>query len=285
VIPLLGVIGGSGLYQIPGLTDIEQHDVETPFGPPSDLVTLGTLDGKRLAFLPRHGRHHQISPSKLPTRANIWALKSLGVQRLLSVSAVGSMREDVHPRDVLVPDQIFDRTAGRQRTFFDEVVVHVSLADPFCPALRPGLVAACKDLETTTHDGGTYICIEGPQFSTRAESRIYRSWGVDVIGMTAMPEARLAREAGLCYATLALVTDYDVWHETEEDVTVAAVIENLRRNADNAQRVIRALAGQLDTLGACSCASALENAVVTAPESIPPASKALLDMLAHGPRR
>jgi 5'-methylthioadenosine phosphorylase len=280
--PRLGVIGGSGLYDMRGLTNLTHVDVETPFGPPSDRISIGEIEGHDVAFLPRHGRHHRLSPTNVPYRANIWALKSLGVERLVSASAVGSMREHVHPLDMLVPDQIFDRTTLRARTFFDEMVVHVSLADPFCMHARRTLVDAAKQQGVSMHDGGTYVCIEGPQFSTKAESRIYRSWGVDVIGMTAMPEARLAREAGLCYVTLAMVTDYDVWHEVEEAVSVQAVIENLKRNATNAQNVIRAAVPRLHDDWDCMCSSALDGAVATAPDGISNETRERLGLLLGG---
>jgi len=236
---MVGVIGGSGLYDMPGLNRVEQIDVDTPLGAPSDRITIGEIDGRDTAFLPRHGKFHQINPTELPVRANVWAMKSIGVKRLVSISAVGSMREYIHPIDLVIPDQIFDRTTSRPRTFFDDMVVHVALADPFCDPARNALTSAVQAAGLSFHSDGTYICIEGPQFSTKAESRIYRSWGVDVIGMTAMPEARLAREAGLCYVTLAMVTDYDVWHETADAVSVPAVIVNLKRNVVNAQNVIR----------------------------------------------
>ncbi|CCF83565.1 putative S-methyl-5'-thioadenosine phosphorylase [Nitrolancea hollandica Lb] len=238
------------------------------------------LSGLRVAFLPRHGRYHQFSPSHVPARANFWALKSLGVKQVISINAVGSMREDIVPLDLVVPDQIFDRTLNRVRTFFDEgPVVHVALADPFCPAMRPALVAAARSAGARVHEGGTYICIEGPQFSTKAESRVYRSWGVDVIGMTAMPEARLAREAELCYAVLALATDYDVWHETEESVNVSTVIENLRRNTETAQAVIRDVIPMLAQAADCECGSALAQAIVTAREGIDPPTRERLGLL------
>ncbi len=280
--PRLGVIGGSGLYDMPGLTNLTHVDVETPFGSPSDRISIGEIDGYDVAFLPRHGRHHRLSPTHVPYRANIWALKSLGVERLVSASAVGSMREHVHPLDMLVPDQIFDRTTLRPRTFFDDMVVHVSLADPFCGRARHSLVDAAKQSGVSIHESGTYVCIEGPQFSTKAESRIYRSWGVDVIGMTAMPEARLAREAGLCYVTLAMVTDYDVWHEVEDAVSVQAVIENLRRNATNAQNVIRAAVPRLHDDWDCQCGSALDGAVATAPDGIASETRERLALLLGG---
>jgi 5'-methylthioadenosine phosphorylase len=282
--PVVGIIGGSGLYDMPGLSDVEQRDVDTPFGRPSAPLTLGRLDGIPVAFLPRHGLQHQISPSQIPMRANIWALKLLGVKRLLSVSAVGSMREAIRPLDFVVPDQIFDRTVGRERTFFDDAVAHVALAEPFCSEARRLVADAVRGVDVTVHDGGTYICIEGPQFSTKGESRIYRSWGVDVIGMTAMPEARLAREAGLCYVTLAMVTDYDVWHESEAAVSVQAVIENLRQNVVNAQQVIRAALPRLSAERNCSCGTALENAVVTAPDGRSSTTQERLDFLLNGPR-
>lgn len=283
--PQVGIIGGSGLYDIPGLSEVEQRDVDTPFGRPSAPITLGRLDGIPVAFLPRHGLHHQIAPSKIPMRANIWALKLMGVERLLSVSAVGSMREAIRPLDFVVPDQIFDRTVERERTFFDDAVAHVALAEPFCDDARCVVADAVRDGDVTLHDGGAYICIEGPQFSTKGESRIYRSWGVDIIGMTAMPEARLAREAGLCYVTLAMVTDYDVWHETEEAVSVQAVIENLRKNVVNAQKVIRAALPGLSAERNCSCSTSLENAVVTAPDGLSATSRERLEFLLNGPNR
>lgn len=283
--PQVGIIGGSGLYDMPGLSEVEQIDVDTPFGRPSAPVTRGRLDGIPVAFLPRHGLHHEISPSKIPMRANIWALKLLGVERLLSVSAVGSMREAIRPLDFVVPDQIFDLTAGRERTFFDDAVAHIALAEPFCDEARRLVADAVRGGHVTLHDGGTYICIEGPQFSTKGESRIYRSWGVDIIGMTAMPEARLAREAGLCYVTLAMVTDYDVWHKSEATVSVQAVIENLRKNIVNAQRVIRAALPGLSVARNCSCGTSLENALVTAPDGLSATAQERLVFLLNGPRR
>jgi len=283
--PLVGIIGGSGLYDMPGLEEVEQRDVDTPFGRPSAPTTLGRLDGIPVAFLPRHGLHHQISPSNIPMRANIWALKQLGVERLLSVSAVGSMREAIRPLDFVVPDQIFDRTIGRERTFFEDAVAHVALADPFCDDSRRIVSDAVRAGGVTLHDGGTYICIEGPQFSMKGESKIYRSWGVDIIGMTAMPEARLAREAGLCYVTLAMVTDYDVWHESEAAVSVQAVIENLRKNVVNAQQVIRAALPGLSSKRNCSCGTSLEKAVVTASDGLSSTARERLDFLLNGRRR
>lgn len=280
----LGVIGGTGLYQMAGLADIEERQIETPFGPPSDPIAIGTLGGERVAFLARHGRGHRFSPTRVPYRANLWALKSLGVERVIAISAVGSMREELAPLDLVVPDQLFDRTTDRPRTFFDAeagCVAHVSLADPFCPATSAALFGAASTPEVgaKVHRGGTYICIEGPQFSTRGESRVFRSWGMDIIGMTGMPEARLAREAGLCYAMLALVTDYDVWHDEEEPVTVQMVVERLHRNAVAAQTTLRALIPRLATIGDCTCRTALQYAIVTDPAAIPAAARERLGLL------
>jgi len=277
----VGVIGGSGLYQMEGLTDIEEVSIDTPFGPPSDTITIGTLEGERVAFLPRHGRGHRISPSEIPSRANIWALKSLGVEHIISVSACGSMREDIAPLDVVIPDQLFDRTKGiRPATFFGEgLVVHISFADPFCPELSRVLYAAAKTVDVRVHNGGTLVVIEGPQFSTKAESRIYRQWGVDIIGMTALPEAKLAREAEICYATLAMVTDYDVWHVSEEPVTAEIVVRNLQKNVTTAQRIIRAAVGRIQEARPCPCALALRDALITQRQAIPPAQRERLGLL------
>jgi len=279
----IGVIGGSGLYQMEGLAHVREVAVATPFGPPSDAISVGELEGVSIAFLPRHGRGHRINPTEIPARANIWAMKSLGVQWLLSVSAVGSLREDVAPRDLLIPDQLFDRTKSRVNTFFEGVVVHCTFADPFCSTFSRAVSAAAESLtDVRTHQGGTYVCMEGPLFSTRAESRVYRQWGMDVIGMTALPEAKLAREAELHYATLACVTDYDSWHATEASVTVEMVIANLQQNVANAQRVIRAIARAAATLGAaktCDCDTALAMAVLTDPQRIPAAVKARYALL------
>jgi 5'-methylthioadenosine phosphorylase len=270
----LGVIGGSGLYQMEGLTDVAEVSVPTPFGAPSDSITLGRLGDVPVAFLPRHGRGHRLNPTEVPARANIYGLKSLGVEWVISVSAVGSLREDFAPLDLAIPDQLFDRTKSRPNSFFEGgVVVHVSFADPFCPYLSGLLAEAGARLgDVRTHRGGTYVCIEGPAFSTKAESRIYRQLGCDVIGMTALPEAKLAREAELCYATIACVTDYDVWHETEAPVTVEIVVANLMKNVANAQRIIRAVAAQLPadrSRVSCGCDHALADAILTEPALIP----------------
>lgn len=276
----IGVIGGSGLYQMPDLVDVSEVAVETPFGSPSDLIALGMLAGVRIAFLPRHGRAHQFDPTHVPARANFWALKSLGVERVVSVSAVGSMREEIHPLDVVVPDQIIDRTTSRARSFFEDgIVAHVALAEPFCAETRACLIESARSVDPRSHDGGTYICIEGPQFSTKAESRVYRSWDVDVIGMTAMPEARLAREAGLCFAVLALVTDYDVWHETEAAVSVQTVIENLKRNVETERAILRHAMPLLASARGCHCGAPIRDAIITAPDAIPPEARERLALL------
>lgn len=266
----IGVIGGSGLYQIEGMTDIEEVRVRTPFGEPSDAIIIGDLEGTRVAFLPRHGRGHPISPTELPSRANIYALKSLGVEWIISVSAVGSLKESIHPLDLVIPDQIIDRTKSRVNSFFEGgLVVHVSFAEPFCPVLSEILCQAALDVGARVHPEGTYIVMEGPLFSTKAESNLYRSWGASIIGMTALPEAKLAREAEICYATLACVTDYDTWHETEESVVIEEVIANLERSADTAKRIIRVAAARIPQRRECGCAQALKNAILTAPEKIP----------------
>ena len=278
----VGVIGGSGLYEMEGLTDVREIRVQTPFGEPSDAIITGALEGVRVAFLPRHGRGHFISPSELPARANIYALKSLGVQRIIAVSACGSMREEIAPLHIALPDQLFDRTKGRPSTFFgDGLVVHVSFASPYCPDMTEKLHQATRQAGATVHKGGTMLVMEGPQFSTKAESRIYRSWGVDVIGMTALPEAKLAREAEICYATLALVTDYDVWHEAEEEVTVEMVIQNLIQNAEMAKSIVRLVIPSLGEPTTCACPTALENAIITHPARIPEAIKNDLALLLH----
>ena len=276
----IGVIGGSGLYEIDGMTGIEEVKPRTPFGEPSDTITIGELDGKRLAFLPRHGRGHRISPTEIPVRANIYALKSLGVEWLMSVSAVGSLKEELHPVDLVIPDQIIDRTKSRVNTFFgDGLVAHLSFADPFCFDLSEILYQSAVEAGATTHKGGTYIAMEGPLFSTRAESNLYRSWGADIIGMTALPEAKLAREAEICYATLACVTDYDTWHETEESVTIDVAIANLLQNVETARKIVALAAARIPDGRDCECASALERGIITAPDLIPDKMKNDLDLL------
>ena len=277
---LIGVIGGTGLYRMDGLEGAEEVVVDTPFGAPSDVIVTGTLNGVGVAFLPRHGRGHRLSPSELPARANIYALKSLGVRRVISVSAVGSLREEIRPLDMVVPDQLIDRTLGRPRTFFGEgIVAHVGMAEPYCPELRSALRVSGGRAGATVHDGGTLVVIEGPQFSTKAESHMYRSWGADIIGMTALPEARLAREAELCYAVLACSTDYDCWHESEEPVTVEMVVENLMKNT----AVSRAILADVITADLaerdCGCGSALANAIVTDRGVIPAEVRERLSLL------
>ena len=279
---VLGVIGGSGLYDLPGLEGVRREQPRTPFGDPSDAVVVGRLGGQPIAFLSRHGRGHRYSPSEIPYRANLHALKQLGVTRVLSVSAVGSMREEIAPGHLALPSQYIDRTLTRQRTFFGEgVVAHVSFADPVCPQLHEHLRAASATTSATVHAGGTYLCIEGPQFSTRAESELYRSWKVDVIGMTALPEARLAREAELCYVTLALATDYDCWHAVHEAVSVSQVVEIMRRNVELAREVVRRAALSMERIAerTCGCAHALDGAVISDPRQIPAASRERLALL------
>jgi 5'-methylthioadenosine phosphorylase len=276
----IGVIGGSGLYEMEGLEDVAEVRVDTPFGSPSDDLVTGILEGVPMVFLPRHGRGHRISPSELNHRANIFAMKKLGVTRIISVSAVGSMREGIRPGDIVVVDQFFDRTKGRPGSFYGKgIVVHVLFADPVCRELCRCLYEAGLEVGATMHASGTYVVIEGPQFSTRAESRIYRQWGVDVIGMTNLPEARLAREAEICYATLALATDYDCWHDAEDDVSVDAVLEVLRQNTAAAQRILGAAAKRVPAARACPCARALENAIITDPDQIPVSVREDLDIL------
>lgn len=268
----IAVIGGSGLYEMEGLTDVHEVRPKTPFGEPSDAITIGRLDDRQIAFLPRHGVGHRINPTNLPARANIYALKSLGVEWTISVSAVGSLREEIRPLDMVVPDQIIDRTRNRVNTFFEEgIVAHIGFAEPFCPVLSSLLISTTEGLDVPVHRGGTYVVMEGPAFSTKAESRLYRSWGCDIIGMTAIPEAKLAREAEICYATLACATDYDVWHETEAAVSVEMIIANLLRNVETSKKVIRGVIGQVPLADRrdCTCSTALRDAIVTAPDRIP----------------
>ena len=268
----IGVIGGSGLYQIEDLTVHEQRTIDTPFGAPSDAFILGELHGQNVAFLARHGRGHKLMPSELNFRANIYGFKTLGVESLISVSAVGSMKEAYEPLHFVVPDQFIDRTRHRVDTFFgDGLVAHVSLADPLCPRLATLMADAADEAGATVHRGGTYLCMEGPQFSTRAESHLYRQWGVDVIGMTNLQEAKLAREAEICYATYAMITDYDCWHEAEEDVTVEAVIQILMQNAERGQRAVGESVKNLGKGGErpCGCGSALQYALITDKSTVP----------------
>lgn len=276
----IGVIGGSGLYDIEGLKSVRRVQVRTPFGSPSDAITVGTLAGVKVAFLSRHGRGHKLNPSEINYRANIYALKSLGVTRVISVSAVGSMKESISPGHVVMPDQFIDLTKRRSSTFFEGgMVAHVAFGEPICSHLAQAVVAAGKQAGATLHRGGTYLCMEGPQFSTKAESRLYRQWGVDVIGMTNMPEAKLAREAELCYATLALVTDYDCWHETEEAVTVEAILDTLHQNVVLAKRIVQTVMPSLAVSRACACGQALDHAIVTDRRSVPAAATKKLGLL------
>jgi len=279
----IGIIGGSGLYQMPELSDVEEIKVDTPFGSPSDAFIVGTLEGERVAFLPRHGRGHRFTPTELPFRANIYAMKSLGIERILSASAVGSLQEQYAPLDMVIPDQFFDRTRARvkESTFFGEgIVAHVSFAHPVCSALGDVLQSSCAAADVKVHRGGTYLCMEGPAFSSVAESNVYRSWGMDIIGMTNLQEAKLAREAEICYATLALVTDYDCWHPDHDAVSVETVIEYLNKNVRNAQTIMRESIKRLkNEERACKCGSALKNAIFTSKDLWPEATTKKLDAI------
>lgn len=279
--PVLGIIGGSGLYDIEGLGDIAEVRIETPFGQPSDVFVTGLLGTARMVFLARHGRGHRLLPSEIPYRANIFGMKKLGVKAIVSVSAVGSMKESIAPGHIVVPDQFFDRTTGqRAGTFFGAGVVgHVQFADPVCPSLCRILTDTAVDAGARVHGKGTYLCIEGPNFSTRAESKVFRNWGVDVIGMTNLPEARLAREAEICYATLGLVTDYDCWHEVHEDVSVETVIALLHKNVAMARKIIASAVAKIDRESSCSCREALKDAIMTSAELIPEKTRRDLEPL------
>lgn len=269
--PAVGVVGGSGFYDLPGLSDLEQVHVETPFGPPSDALTVGQLAGRRVVFLARHGRQHALLPGEVNARANIYALKRLGVTRVISVSAVGSLREEISPGDVVLPAQFIDRTSGRPGTFFgDGAVAHVSLADPVCASLSRTLRSAGEKAQARVHAGGTYLCIEGPQFSTRAESRLWRSWGADVVGMTNLPEARLAREAEICYASLTLPTDYDCWRDPTDEVRVSDVLSVLRANVERARQIVARAVESLDVAEGCTCRAVLDTALFTPPAAMSP---------------
>jgi 5'-methylthioadenosine phosphorylase len=276
----IGVIGGSGLYNMPGFTAHEEMRVETPWGDPSDAYVVGEMAGKRVAFLARHGRGHRLSPSELNYRANIYGMKKLGVKRILSLSAVGSLKEEHKPLDFLIPDQFFDRTRGRVSTFFGEgLVAHISFADPLCPQLSSLLLDACRAAGVTAKQGGTYLCMEGPAFSTKAESNVYRSWGMDVIGMTNLQEAKLAREAEICYVTIAMVTDYDCWHPGHDAVTVNEIIAILMRNAENAAKVVSHAVAGIPEERRCKCGSALSHAIITDRKAVPPETRRKLDLL------
>ncbi|HTQ53393.1 MAG TPA: S-methyl-5'-thioadenosine phosphorylase [Bryobacteraceae bacterium] len=276
----IGIIGGSGLYAMPGFDAQEEAVVETPFGAPSDNFVLGKLAGRRVAFLARHGRGHRISPSELNFRANIYAMKSLGVARILSLSAVGSLKEEHKPLDFVIPDQFVDRTRGRISSFFGEgLVAHVGFADPICPQLSGVVAKACAEAGVAARQGGTYLCMEGPAFSTRAESNLYRSWGMDVIGMTNLQEAKLAREAEICYVTIAMVTDYDCWHPDHDAVTVADIIANLTKNAEHACQVVAAAVAHMPAARTCKCGSSLAHAIITDRKLVPEATRRKLDLI------
>lgn len=276
----IGIIGGSGLYEIDGVEILETREIDTPFGKPSAPIVIGELDGRRIAFIPRHGLHHEHNPSQVPYRANIWALKSLGVFWVITVSAVGSLKREIVPGQFVIPDQIIDKTLKRANTMFDEIAVHVGLSRPFHPMLRSVLLEAVRGEGIEVHDGGTYVCMEGPAFSTIAESELHRAWGASLIGMTAMPEARLAREAEMCYATIALPTDYDVWFE-EDHVDVSKVMEIIRQNVSNVRRVLKraipAIPLELETT--CDASSALQYAIMTKPSAIPAWTRENLDII------
>lgn len=279
-LPTLAIIGGSGLYSMPGLKDIAEHDLTTPFGKPSAPIITGTLDGVQVAFLARHGIGHHISPTEVNYCANIYALKSLGAQRVVSISACGSLRDDFAPGDLVIPDQIFDLTRDRRRTFFGEgLVAHIGVADPFCSDLSSQVFEAVRATGATVHNGGTFLTLEGPRFSTKAESNVYRAWGMSLIGMTTSPEAFLAREAELCYTVMAHVTDYDVWHIEQAPVSVEAVITVLHHNTHIAQQAIAYLAEHLKPKRDCDCENALANALITQPDRIPPETRQKLDLL------
>ncbi len=277
--PILAIIGGSGLYEMPGLKNPQSIQVDTPFGKPSAPIVVGTLEGQPVAFLARHGIGHHLSPGEINYRANIYALRKLSTRQIVSVSACGSLREDYHPGDIVIPDQLFDFTKGRQRTFFGNgLVAHVGVADPFCPRLSALTYQAVQQTGHTVHQGGTFITIEGPRFSTRGESNVYRAWGMSLIGMTTSPEAFLAREAEMCYAVMAHITDYDVWHVSETPVSVEMVIQTLNQNTAVAQQAIRNLVGGLQP-SECTCQHALADALITAPNRIPPETRQRLDLL------
>ena len=270
----IAVIGGSGLYEIDGLGDVTRVELDTPFGRPSDAIVVGELAGARVAFLPRHGQGHRFNPTHIPARANIYALKMLGVERVVSVSAVGSLKEEFAPLDLVIPSQLIDRTRLRESTFFDHhIVAHVGIADPFCAAAGQVIHRAAQEMDIDVHPGGTMVVMEGPAFSTRAESFMYRSWGADIIGMTALPEAKLVREAEMCYATMAWITDYDVWRANTEEVSVEYVVQNLMRNVATSKELLRRSIPALSGSRACGCGSALKDAIITAPDRIPEDTK------------
>jgi 5'-methylthioadenosine phosphorylase len=276
----IGIIGGSGLYHMPGLSDVHESAQQTPFGDPSDPYILGTLEGRKVAFLARHGKGHRILPSELNFRANIYGFKQLGVERIISVSAVGSLKEEHAPLDFVIPDQFVDRTRHRVDTFFgDGIVAHIGFAEPICSELASVVETACMDVDVRGKNGGTYLCMEGPQFSTRAESNLYRSWGMDVIGMTNLQEAKLAREAEICYVTVAMVTDYDCWHPHHDSVTVDQIVSVLTKNAENAAKVVKQAVASIPKRRRCKCGSALAHAILTDRTKIPPATREKLKLI------
>jgi len=276
----VGIIGGSGLYHIDSLSNVKEIDVKTPFGDPSDKYIAGNLEGKEVYFLPRHGKGHRLMPSELNFRANIYGFKKLGVDTIISISAVGSLKEELKPRDIVIPDQFFDRTQGRKDTFFGEgIVAHISFGNPFCRHLSELAYQTASKCDTDVHQGGTYINMEGPAFSTQAESNVYRSWGMDIIGMTNLAEAKLSREAEICYTTIAMVTDYDCWREEEEEVSVEAIIANLNYNAENAKKIIKEMVQKLPEARDCDCHNALKCAIITQPDLIPPKTKDKLNLI------
>ncbi len=278
--PKIGIIGGSGLYSMPGFEAHQEVIIKTPWGDPSDKYIVGSLSGKEVAFLSRHGRGHRHSPSELNYRANVWGMKKLGVERIVSLSAVGSLKEEHHPLEFVIPDQFFDRTRGRQSTYFgDGLVAHISFAQPICPQLSGLVHQVCQQQGVPAKKGGTYLCMEGPAFSTLAESNVYRSWGMDVIGMTNLTEAKLAREAEICYVTVAMVTDYDCWHQDHDAVTVTDILANLTKNAENACKVVAATVAAMPDTRDCKCGSALAHALITDPKTIPQDTREKLDLL------
>ena len=276
----IGVIGGTGLYDVEGLAEVEEIVLDTPFGNPSDSIITGSLDGVLVAFLPRHGRGHSIIPGEVPSRANIYALKSLGVESIIAINSVGSLREEIKQGDLVIPDQLIDRTKSRVNSFFGGgIVAHIQFAEPFCPSLRKLLYDTAREAGADAHAEGTYVVMEGPAFSTKAESNLHRSWGADIIGMTALPEARLAREAEICYAIVACATDYDVWHETEEEVGVGVVLETMRQQEELCKRIIKLAVPLISGLPSCGCPDALQGAIITAPYAMPPDTKTDLDLI------
>ena len=276
----IGVIGGSGLYKMKELTDIEEVNIDTPFGKPSAPITIGRLEGVGITFLPRHGKGHRISPTEIPARANIYALKSLGVERIIAINTVGSFKQEIKPGDLVIPDQLIDRTRNRANSFFGEgIVVHIPFAEPFCPVLSQIVFEAAREVGASVHPKGTYVAMEGPAFSTRAESRLYRSWGADIVGMTALPEAKLAREAEICYSIIAGVTDYDSWQERSQPITVDVILDIQRQNIDTIRKIIKLAVARIPEKRHCDCATALKAAFVTAPKFMPPEQKEKLNLL------